>query len=68
MVTFRITVVREANGTYVLGNGSAFGVDVAPNPAAWDVSRAGVVEVEVPGPALAHALAARRERQKSGRM
>src|SRR5690349_16113685 len=33
MLTLRTTVVREGKGRYVLGNGSAFGVDSAPGPA-----------------------------------
>src|SRR5688500_3679907 len=30
MVAFLMTVVRDGNGLYVLGNGSAFGADSAP--------------------------------------
>jgi hypothetical protein len=30
IVTLRITVGREANGRYVLGKGSAFGVEMPP--------------------------------------
>src|SRR3954468_6842989 len=33
MLTLRMTVVCEANGRYVLGNGSAFGTEVLPRPA-----------------------------------
>jgi hypothetical protein len=47
-LTFRITVVREGKGTYVLGNGSALGVDVAPRPtSACVLSREGVGDVVV---------------------
>jgi len=31
-VAFRMSVGREAKGAYVLGNGSAFGVEIAPAP------------------------------------
>jgi hypothetical protein len=34
MLTFRMIVVLDGNGTYVLGNGSALGVEVAPRPTA----------------------------------
>ena len=34
IVAFRITVVRDAKGAYVLGKGSAFGVESAPLPGA----------------------------------
>src|SRR5688572_11945507 len=34
IVTFRMTVGRDAYGTYVLGNGSAFGTLSAPAPGA----------------------------------
>src|SRR5688572_15869829 len=33
-VTFRISVVRDGNGRYVLGKGSALGDDTAPAPGA----------------------------------
>jgi len=39
IVTFRMTVVRDGNGAYVLGNGSEFGIDRPPRMAG-----AGVVE------------------------
>ena len=31
-VAFRISVVRDGNGRYVLGNGSAFGAETPPRP------------------------------------
>src|SRR5687767_4859521 len=34
MVTFRMTVARDGNGVYVLGNGSASGAERAPDPVA----------------------------------
>ena len=34
MVTFRISVAREANGRYVLGKGSSFGVERPPSEGA----------------------------------
>jgi hypothetical protein len=40
IVAPRITVVRDANGVYVLGNGFAFGTDSMP--ASGAVSAAGV--------------------------
>ena len=46
MVTLRMIVVREGKGAYVLGNGSAFAVDVAPGPSAPGAVR--VVESVVP--------------------
>jgi hypothetical protein len=69
MLTLRITVVRDGNGTYVLGKGSAFGVDVAPSPVPdCAVSRAGVDEVFVCGAALAQAVAPASRRQNEARM
>src|ERR1700686_1984422 len=69
MLTLRITVGREGNGVYVLGNGSAFGVDVAPSPApVCAVSRAGVDEVRVCGVALAHAVAPASRKQYETRI
>jgi hypothetical protein len=38
MVAFRISVGREAKGAYVLGNGSAFGREIAPAPGSRLVS------------------------------
>jgi hypothetical protein len=61
-VALRISVVREGNGRYVLGKGSAFGAEMAPRPVAVfvDVSwvaglalGAGAVDV---CPGEAHAL------------
>src|SRR5690349_12027112 len=40
IVTFRMTVGREANGRYVLGKGSALGVEVAPGPGPATLVRA----------------------------
>src|SRR4051812_3804561 len=42
MVTFRITVGRDAKGVYVLGNGSAFGRLSAPRPGCDAGGAAGV--------------------------
>src|SRR5688572_28112110 len=47
MLTFRITVIRDGKGTYVLGNGSALGAEVAPRPIPGVESRAGDGEVVV---------------------
>jgi hypothetical protein len=32
IVAFRMSVGRDANGVYVLGNGSALGSEIAPAP------------------------------------
>jgi len=56
--------VRDGNGTYVLGNGSAFGTEVAPSPTSlFALSRAGVVDVVgwVDADAQATAPASRRQ-------
>src|SRR5690349_12668844 len=45
MFTLRMTVGRDGNGRYVLGNGSALGVESAPAPAV--PGRADEVEVAV---------------------
>jgi hypothetical protein len=68
MLTFRITVVRAGNGVYVLGNGSALGVDVPPRPTACDESRAGDDDVVVRDGADAQAEAPAKRRQKYARM
>jgi hypothetical protein len=69
MLTLRMTVVREGKGAYVLGNGSAFGVDADPRPKSACVeSRAGVAEVVVWDGADAQAAAPTRRRQRKARM
>src|ERR1700694_2694085 len=68
MLTFLITVVRAGNGTYVLGNGSALGAEVAPRPNAWDESRAGDADVVVCDEVDAHAAAPTKRRLKKARM
>jgi hypothetical protein len=67
MLTLRITVVRDGKGTYVLGNGSALGVEVPPRPTCVE-SRAGVDEVVVRDGADAQAEAPARRRQRNARM
>src|SRR2546423_6465329 len=69
MLTFRITVGREAKGAYVLGNGSAFGVDIDPRPpSAVAESRAGVVVVVVRARADAQARTAASWKPRKARM
>src|SRR2546423_13757699 len=69
MLTFRITVVREGKGAYVLGNGSAFGVDIAPRPTSGVAeSRAGVVVVVVRAGADAQARTAASAKPRKARM
>src|SRR5256885_14383543 len=69
MLTLRMTVVRDGNGVYVLGNGSALGVEVAPRPTSVDAeSRAGEAAVVVPERADAQAPAPNSRRLKNARM
>src|SRR6476620_5471444 len=64
MLTLRITVVRDGKGTYVLGNGSALGVEVPPRPTLVE-SRAGDGEVVVCDGADAQAKAPAEKRQRN---
>jgi len=48
MVAFRISVVCDGNGTYVLGNGLAFGSDRAPTPGLPALSRPELVLAVAP--------------------
>lgn len=47
IVALRMSVVREGNGVYVLGNGLAFGSESAPVPGRPALSRDDAVEVAV---------------------
>jgi len=67
ILTFRMTVVLDGNGTYVLGNGSALGDEVPPRPTC-DVSRAGVDEVLVCDGADAQAAAPTSRKHRIERM
>jgi hypothetical protein len=68
ILTLRMTVGRDGNGTYVLGNGSASGVEVAPSPTAAAVVSRGVGDWVVCGFAAAQAAAPSRSKQFSARM
>src|SRR4051812_1341898 len=59
-LTFRISVGRDANGTYVLGNGSALGTLSAPAPGAGGVVVAFWANTDPPN---SNAPRARRERR-----
>src|ERR1051325_3381856 len=48
-VTLRISVVRDGNGLYVLGNGSALGTDTAPGPGPVGFAAAGCAALAVGG-------------------
>ncbi|HYS70636.1 MAG TPA: hypothetical protein VEM14_10380, partial [Gemmatimonadaceae bacterium] len=67
MLTLRTTVVRDGNGTYVLGKGSALGVDVPPRPtSACAESRVG--EGVVVGVRAVQAAVPINSRQRKARM